>query len=53
MFKNVLNVNKTKFNIKGNMENYTYWEYYKDLGKKSGLTSLDHYLNQMEKMLLW
>ena len=53
MFKDVLNVNKTKSNIKRNIENYIHWRYYKDLGKKSALMSLDYYLNQMEKMLLW
>jgi len=52
MFKDILNVNKTKSNNKGNMENYTYWRYCKDISKKSALISLDYYLNQMEKMLL-
>ena len=35
MFKDALNVNKTKCNIKERQENYTYWRFQRDHGKTS------------------
>ena len=43
IFKNVLNANRTKYNTKRKQENYTYWKYHKDLGRKSVLILLAHY----------
>jgi len=40
MFNNALNANRTKYNIRRKQENYIYWKYHKDLGKKSVLISL-------------
>ena len=48
MYKDVSNVNRTKFNIKRRQENYIHWIYPKDHGKKSVSTSLDLYQSQME-----
>ena len=43
MFKDVSNANRTKYSTKIKWENYTYWKYYKDLGRKSVLILLAHY----------
>ena len=34
-YKDVLNANKIKFNTKERQENYIYWRFQKDHGKKS------------------
>jgi len=47
-YKDVSNANRTKSNIKRKQENYIHWIYLEDYGKKSVLTSLDLYQNQME-----
>ena len=53
MFRDILNVNRIKYNIGKRLENFIYWKFYKDYSKKLVLISLDHYHNQKEKMLLW
>ena len=52
IFKDVSNVNRTKSNIRGNLENYIHSIYYKDHGKKLVLMLLDYYPSQMEWTLL-
>ena len=32
MFKDVLNANRTRYNIKRKQGNYIHWKYYKDYG---------------------
>ena len=50
MFSDVLNASRTRCNIWKKPENYITLKYQKDLGKKSVLTLLDPYQDQMEKM---
>jgi len=52
-FKDVSNANRIKCNIKKRQENYTYWKYHKNLGRKSALILLAYYQDQMGKMLSW
>ena len=51
MFNDVSNANRTKYSIKRKQENYTYWKYHKDLGRKSVLILLAHYQSQTKKMV--
>jgi len=44
-FKDISNANRTKYNIRRNLENFTYSIYYRDHGKRLVLILLDHYLN--------
>ena len=34
-YRDASSANRTKFNIKGRLANYTHWKYLKDHGKKS------------------
>ena len=52
MFKNASNANRIKSNIRRNLENFIHSTYHRDYGKRSVLTLLDHYPNQIEWMLL-
>jgi len=53
IFKNASNINRIKSNIKRNLKNFTHSKYYQNYSKKSALTLLDHYLDQMGWMLSW
>ena len=44
MYKDASNVNKTKSSIRRSQENYIYWKFHKDLGRKLALILLDLYL---------
>ena len=53
MYKDASNANRTKFNINGKQENYIYWIYLKDYGKKSASILSDYYQSQIGWMLSW
>jgi len=52
IFKDTSSINKIKSNIKRNLENYTHSIYYRNHGKKSVSTLLDHYPSQMDAIMV-